>query len=117
MTGRGGGRTRLRVLCGTFLTSVIFAVLGIVALPTPSFADTPACVTRTEFGQATFGMRLPRVQRIFDTRGRFWDGHAGGFTKAYRKCSGGRAYVTYMTWWNGHLVDPPRVAEKLWRVG
>ena len=117
MTGRGGGRTRLRVLCGTFLTSVIFAVLGIVALPTPSFADTPACVTRTEFGQATFGMRLPRVQRIFDTRGRFWDGHAGGFTKAYRKCSGGRAYVTYMTWWNGHLVDPPRVAEKRWRVG
>jgi hypothetical protein len=68
------------------------------------------CVTQHEWHHAKRGMRKARVHRIFDSRGRFYDGGAGGFTREYQPCNWGggtdvRLFVTY----NG---STGRVAEK-----
>jgi hypothetical protein len=68
------------------------------------------CVTQHEWRHVQAGMRKARVHAIFDTRGRFHDGHAGGYTRRYRPCAwnGGtdvRLYVGY----NGRTH---RVVEK-----
>lgn len=41
-------------------------------------ADTPGCVTRAEFRSVSKGMRMRRVHRVFDTRGRRVDYVPGG---------------------------------------
>jgi hypothetical protein len=68
------------------------------------------CVTRHEWRHVKIGMRKSRVHAIFDTRGRFVDGFAGGYTRRYKPCAwnGGtdvRLYVSY----DG---DTRRVVEK-----
>ncbi len=58
---------RLRV---RFFTYIVVSALGLtVILPTAAQADTPGCVTRSEFGRATHGMKIDRVHNIFDTNG------------------------------------------------
>lgn len=49
-----------------------------VVAATPASADTPRCATHQEFQQVDDGMGKARVHRIFDIRGEFADGHAGG---------------------------------------
>src|SRR5215211_784053 len=44
------------------------ALLGMGA--ETAMADTPDCVTRTEFRHVAKGMRMARVAAIFDTRGK-----------------------------------------------
>jgi hypothetical protein len=54
------------------------------------------CVTRAEFRRVRRGMTKARVHRIFDTRGRFADGGAGGYSRVYRSCDFRHAaYVEY----------------------
>ncbi len=58
------------------------------------------CVTKHEWRHVKAGMRKALVHAIFDSRGRFADGHAGGYTRLYRPCAwnGGtdvRLYVSY----------------------
>lgn len=68
------------------------------------------CVTKHEWRHVKAGMFKARVHEILDTRGKFVDGFAGGYTHRYRPCAwnGGtdvRLYVSY----DGYTR---RVAEK-----
>jgi|RhiMetdeSRZDD1v2_1073273.scaffolds.fasta_scaffold15004_14 hypothetical protein len=62
------------------------AVGGIVVATSPASADTPGCVTKKEYRKIHKGMTKKRVHRIFDTRGWFADGGAGGYSRAYLSC-------------------------------
>ena len=71
------------------------------------------CVTKHEWRHAKVGMRKARVHAIFDTRGTFADGFAGGYTRRYRPCAWGggtdvRLYVSY-DGWTGRVVEKRRV--------
>ncbi len=53
-----------------FFVFIVVSALGLtVVLPSAAEADTPGCVTRSEFGRATHGMKIDRVHNIFDTKG------------------------------------------------
>ena len=95
------------------------ASIGVVVLAPPAQADTPGCVTKTEFRAVKKGDKKMRVHRIFDTRGEFADGFAGGYTRWYPSCravaSGGSdagAYVSYQWLKDGTF----RVVEKRWVI-
>jgi hypothetical protein len=69
------------------LAGGVVAALTMTLAPAPTAsADTPRCVTRGEFDRVQHGMRKARVHRIFDTRGFFLDGGAGGYAGAYWRC-------------------------------
>lgn len=53
----------------------------------PAQADTPGCVTRTEFSKVVRGMTMPRVHRIFDTRGVENFRGFGSTTREYTPCT------------------------------
>ncbi len=90
-------------------TSPIALALAAVVMVGSMFAASTAeahdgsatsCVTRHEWRHAKVGMKQARVHAIFDSRGRFVDGFAGGYTRRYRPCAwnGGtdvRLYVSY----------------------
>jgi hypothetical protein len=71
------------------------------------------CVTQHEWRHVKSGMRKARVHAIFDTRGRFVDGFAGGYTRRYRPCAwnGGTDVKLYVSY-NGFTR---RVVEKTLR--
>jgi hypothetical protein len=83
------------------LTAVIIVGSTVTASPAESHdGGASSCVTQHEWLHAKPGMRRARVDAIFDTRGRFVDGFAGGYTHTYRPCAwnGGtdvRLYVSY----------------------
>jgi hypothetical protein len=54
--------------------------------------DSPGCATAGEMRRVTDGQRLAAVHAHLDTAGRFGDGGAGGFSRVYRPCGGGRPY-------------------------
>ena len=86
------------------------AVLATAGPATAHDGGSSNCVTEHDWRHAKIGMRKSRVHSIFDTRGTFADGHAGGYTRRYRPCAwnGGtdvRLYVGY----NG---ETGRVVEK-----
>lgn len=86
------------------------AIGSTVAVPAAAHdGGASSCVTQHEWRHAKVGMRKARVHAIFDTRGTFADGHAGGYTRRYRPCAwnGGtdvRLYVTY-DGWTGRVVE------------
>jgi len=101
--------TRIATALGTL------AVAGstvLVAIPAPaSAAGSPGCVTRAEYRQVHRGMSQARVRHIFETRGEFDSGHAGGYTRWYGACinrvrGGGDvgAYITFDGFRRGHPV-------------
>ena len=74
------------------------AVGGAVVTTSPATADTPGCVTKTEYRKIHKGMTKKRVHRIFDTRGWGADGGAGGYSRAYPSCDHQHvAYIEYST--------------------
>jgi hypothetical protein len=89
------------------------ATLGHTAIDAPhAAADTPGCVTRSEFRQVHRGMPKSRVHRIFDTRGFADSGGAGGYTRVYLSCDGVHAiYIEYNA-----LSSPHRLAGKRWTL-
>lgn len=101
----------------SFRALVVAGVAGLVGaavLPAAPAAahdpDSRSCVTQHEWSHVKRGMKKKTVHAIFDTRGTFSDGHAGGYTRRYRPCNwnGGtdvRLYVGY----NG---ETNRVVEK-----
>jgi len=100
------------------LSAVMLSTLmttGTVALTAaPVSADTPRCVTVTEYRQVYTGMKKWRVHRIVDIRGQAAGGFAGGYTRYYPSCrfiriggGDGGAYVSYNGWTH-------RVVEKRW---
>lgn len=67
-------------------TGLALAVGGVAVTAGPAAADTPGCVTKKEYRKVHRGMTKRRVHRIFDTRGWFADGGAGGYSRVYRSC-------------------------------
>lgn len=104
----------MKTILSAVLLSTAITTGTVVVTATPASADTPRCVTHQEYRKVHEGMKKNRVHRIFDIRGEFADGAAGGYTRFYGSCESrrigggdGGAYVTY----NG---DTSRVLEKRW---
>ncbi len=76
------------------------------------------CVSRHEWQHIHRSMKKWRVHRIFDVRGRFVDGFAGGYTRRYRPCAWGggtdvRLYVSYSSF--SKLYQPgPQIEHPEW---
>lgn len=72
-----------------FVVALVIAVVvsanGVISQSSVR-ADTQGCVTKREFRQAQRDTGIRRVHRIFDTRGWFIDGGAGGFVRGYKFC-------------------------------
>ncbi len=91
--------------CTPFTVLALAAVVMVGSAVTASTAEAhdgsaTSCVTRHEWRHVKAGMKKARVHAIFDSRGRFVDGFAGGYTRRYRPCAwnGGtdvRLYVSY----------------------
>jgi len=70
--------------------------------PTAS-ADSPGCVSRSEFGSVRLGMTKPRVHGVFDTAGRRVSiatsstGRFFGEIRMYRRCSRGSSFAVSWT--------------------
>lgn len=91
----------------------------VVTGATQASADSPGCVTRAEYERVHDGMRKARVHRIFDTRGRFGDGGAGGYSRLYTEChprgGDGCTNIEYSTYSPAHPKRyTARVASKSW---
>jgi hypothetical protein len=83
----------------------------------PAMADTPRCVTRAEFRHVHNGMTKHRVHRIFDTRGTFGDGGAGGYSRLYRQCrkpAPGHAVCQVSVEYSDGPSQAARVSLKRW---
>jgi len=93
-------------------TSLVLAIGGVAVTAGPAAADTPGCVTKKEYRKVHKGMTRERVHRIFDTRGWFAGGGAGGFEHGYRGClpRGHVAYIAYVI----HRHGPARLHSKRW---
>jgi hypothetical protein len=75
------------------------AVIGIAA-PAAS-ADTPGCVTRSEFSRVRNGMTQQQVARIYDTGGHV-SVRSGPFViRNYRTCA--QWHVTNVSFWGGEV--------------
>ncbi len=53
---------------------------------------SPGCATAAEMRRVRNGQALAAVHAHLDTAGRFGDGGAGGFSRTYRACQGGKPY-------------------------
>lgn len=105
-------RTRTRGLVAALATTTTM-LTGVAATAGPASAHdggSSSCVTRHEWAHAKVGMRKARVHDIFDTRGRFADGHAGGYTREYRPCPWGGG--TDVRLFVGYSGQTNRVVEK-----
>ena len=73
-------------------TTALAATLTTVTSPAQA---QPGCVTRGEFDRVTDGMRQGRVHQIFDTKGAFIDGGAGGYVRYYPTCRTDTVAIEY----------------------
>jgi hypothetical protein len=93
-------------------TGLALAVGVVTLAPAPASADTPGCVSKTEYRKIHKGMTKKRVHRIFDTRGWFADGGGGGYSRAYLSCNHQHvAYIEYSTLSGKPITD----GWKRWR--
>jgi hypothetical protein len=92
---------RCAPLTALALGGVVIVGSTVAASPAEAHdASMDSCVTQHEWRHAQPGMRKAQVHAVFDNRGRFVDGFAGGYTRIYRPCAwnGGtdvRLYVSY----------------------
>jgi len=87
-------RRRIKNLVALVATAAISS-LGAVALASAASADTPGCVTRSEFGKVYNDMKKQRVHSIFDSLGHRENIDPYGETREYQTCKGdSRSYVT-----------------------
>jgi hypothetical protein len=54
--------------------------------------SSPGCATAREIRTLYRGEPKARVHELLDTAGRFGDGAAGGYSRIYRSCSGGKPW-------------------------
>jgi len=101
-------RRTLSVALAVTVTTVPAWLFG--TMP-PAAADTPGCVSESEYIRVHDGMSKAGVHRLFDTRGVFADGGAGGYARAYPRCGNttGRVIVEYAA-----TASSARVANKKW---
>lgn len=82
----------------------LFAVCSILAAPASAAADTPGCVTRSEFRQVHDGMTKTRVHRGFDTNGRLQSTLRGHEVRTYRACHRPRLSYVSVHFSSGRVV-------------
>ena len=84
------------------------------ASPVTATRDTPKCVSKKEFKKTPKNTRIGRAHRIYDTKGRYIDGAAGGFVRDYRFCKKARkqARAKRFTVSYSALGKHPRIALK-----
>jgi hypothetical protein len=89
------------------LAAAAVSCAGAITLAAPAQADTPRCVSHREHDRLHVGMPKWRVHEITDTRGVFWDGHAGGYTRRYAVCwrTQKHLYITYNALEQPHTLD------------
>jgi hypothetical protein len=106
-------RKALRVVAAAIIASTGVMVAG----EAPASADTPRCVSKSEFKRMHKDMKKERVHRIFDIHGKFGDGGAGGYSRIYRECHprGGDG-CTIVEYRDGPGVRPARVIGKTWNT-
>ena len=78
----------------------------------PARADTPGCVSEGEYLRVAHGMAKATVHRIFDIKGRFLDGGAGGYARGYRQCGADPELVVVVY---AATDTSAHVAQKSWR--
>jgi hypothetical protein len=71
--------------------------------------SSPGCATAREMRALHRGEPRARVQALLDTDGRFGDGAAGGYSRIYRSCSGGKPWFVGYEGATNTLVDKGRV--------
>lgn len=71
--------------------------------------DSPGCATAAEIRSVHRGYPKARVHAILDTAGRFGDGAAGGYSRLYRSCSGGKPWFVEYRGTTNTVVDTGRV--------
>ncbi len=71
--------------------------------------DSPGCATAAEMRSLHRGYPKSRVHAILDTAGRFGDGAAGGYSRLYRSCSGGKPWFVEYRGGTDTLVGTGRV--------
>ena len=71
--------------------------------------SSPGCATAGEVRRLERGEKKVRVHELLDTDGRFGDGAAGGYSRVYRSCSGGRAWFVDYDGTTNRLLDTGRV--------
>lgn len=96
--------------------------LGIAPAVEAHSPDKRKCATRHEYRHVAKGQTKRRVHRNFDTRGQFWDGHGGGYTRMYEPCwtrpkdgeLHGHPRMIFIEYWvtkkGKHLVAGKRIA-------
>lgn len=62
------------------------AVTATVLLGPPALADTPGCVSQRELNRVEIGWRMPRVHRVFDTKGNVTKRTDDILVRSYRLC-------------------------------
>lgn len=71
--------------------------------------SSPGCATAREIGALHRGDPKARVHALLDTDGRFGDGAAGGYSRIYRSCSGGKPWFVGYDGATDTLVSKGRV--------
>jgi hypothetical protein len=72
--------------------------------------SSPGCATAAELGNIHKGYTRSRVASMLDTNGRFGDGAAGGYSRVYRNCGGGRGWFVEYNGDTNRAVGKGRVA-------
>ena len=100
-------RTRLVRGVAAVGAGASLALGSVVFTSTPVAADTPGCVTKTEFRKIHKGMKRERVHRIFDTNGRqtstFWIGGDHYSSRDYRACRHPRWSIVSVDYLNARV--------------
>jgi hypothetical protein len=106
--GRRNEMKKRQIAAALAAAALTGSMLSIAAPAAAHDGGGSRCVTKHEWSHAKVGVRKSRVHAIFDTRGRFVDGHAGGYTRGYPACAwtNKRLFVGY----DNYKVH--RVAEK-----
>ena len=83
---------------------LLFVIGTVFAVPTSATADTPGCVTRSEYRQVHSGTAKLRVQRIFDTGGKSVSKAGGHDVRVYRACHRPRLAYVSVHFSNGQVI-------------
>ena len=90
-----------------------FSLAVVMFPPGTASADTPGCVSESEYVQVRNGMTKARVHAIFDTVGTFADGGAGGYARRYQRCNSETG--TVIAEFAAPQTGAHRLARKEWR--
>ncbi|MBY9073639.1 hypothetical protein K1X13_02275 [Nocardioides sp. WL0053] len=92
---------------GAILATAALAAAPVLVVAAPASADTPGCVTKTEFKKVREGWSIKRVHNTFDTAGKQSMFMSGYQSREYKAC--------VKPSWSIIMVDYEKKAG-VWRV-